>query len=43
MTLAIPDAPRPNEIMICVAVASGGRPHERVGGIKTVNDLQGGS
>ncbi len=33
MTIAVPDSPRPDEIMICVAVASRGRVHERVGGI----------
>ncbi|HRF07581.1 MAG TPA: amino acid synthesis family protein [Xanthobacteraceae bacterium] len=40
MTFAVPDSPRPDEIMICVAVASGGRVHERVGGLKTVGDLK---
>jgi hypothetical protein len=39
MTIAVPDSPRPDEIMICVAVATGGRVHERVGGMKTVKDL----
>ena len=39
MTIAVPDSPRPDEIMICVAVASGGRVHQRVGGKKTVKDL----
>lgn len=38
MTIAVPDGPRPDEIMICVAVATGGRVHERVGG-KSVRDL----
>jgi hypothetical protein len=38
MTMAMPDGPRPDEIMICVAVATGGRVHERVGG-KSVRDL----
>lgn len=38
MTIAVPDSPRPDEIMICVAVATGGRVHERVGG-KSVKDL----
>lgn len=33
VTLAVPDAPRPNELLICVAVASGGRVHARVGGM----------
>lgn len=40
MTFAVPDSPRPDEIMICVAVASGGRVHERVGGLKTTGDLK---
>lgn len=33
VTLAVPDAPRPNELLIAVAVASGGRVHHRVGGL----------
>lgn len=37
-TFAVPDGPRPDEILICVAVATGGRIHQRVGG-KTVADL----
>lgn len=32
-----PDAPRPDELLICVAVATGGRVHHRVGG-KTVEE-----
>jgi hypothetical protein len=39
MTIAVPGGPRPDEIMICVAIASGGRVHERVGGRKVVKDL----
>ncbi len=38
MTIAVPDSPRPDELLICVAVASGGRVHERVGG-KSIKDL----
>jgi hypothetical protein len=38
MTIALPDAPRPDEIVIVVAVASGGRPNARVGGM-TVADV----
>jgi hypothetical protein len=38
VTICVPDGPRPDELMICVAVASGGRVHERVGG-KSVKDL----
>ncbi len=30
-TASIPDAPRPDEIIVCVAFADGGRPHPRVG------------
>jgi hypothetical protein len=33
MTLWIPDAPRGDEIVICVAVSSGARPLSRVGGM----------
>jgi hypothetical protein len=38
MTIALPDAPRPDELVIIVAVASGGRPNARVGGM-TVADV----
>ena len=31
MTVMVPDAPRPNEIVLCMGVADGGRPHPRVG------------
>lgn len=31
MTVMIADAPRPGEIVMCVAVADGARPHPRVG------------
>jgi hypothetical protein len=34
MELRIPDAPRPDEIVVAVAVTNGGRPHARVGGLK---------
>ncbi|WP_308466988.1 amino acid synthesis family protein [Rathayibacter soli] len=33
LTVSVPDAPRPNELLICVAVASRGRIHHRVGGL----------
>lgn len=33
VTVSVPDVPRPDELFICVAVASGGRVHERVGGL----------
>lgn len=39
ISLVVPDAPRPNEILICAAVATGGRVHQRVGG-KTVAEAQ---
>ena len=31
LTIALPDAPRPDEIVVVVAVADGGRSHPRVG------------
>lgn len=31
MTVVVPDAPRPNEILVVMAVADGGRAHPRVG------------
>jgi len=31
ITVMVPDAPRPDEIVLCMAVADGGRPHPRVG------------
>ena len=31
ITVMVADAPRPDEIVMCVAVADGGRPHPRVG------------
>jgi hypothetical protein len=40
MTIAVPDAPRPDELLICVAVATGGRVHERVGGMKVAEVAQ---
>lgn len=33
MTICVPDAPRPDELLICAAVATGGRVHERSGGL----------
>ncbi len=41
ITLTVPDGPRPDELLIVVAVASAGRPHHRVGGLKA-QDIQGG-
>ena len=31
LTIAVQDAPRPDEIVVVIAVADGGRPHPRVG------------
>ena len=31
MTVSVPDAPRPDEIVVVIAVADGGRPHPRGG------------
>jgi hypothetical protein len=39
ITLTLPDAPRPDEIVIIAAVATGGRVNARVGGM-TVADVQ---
>lgn len=33
VTITLPDAPKPGELVIAVAVATGGRPHARVGGL----------
>lgn len=33
ITVRVPDAPRPDEIVVIAAVASGGRMHERLGGM----------
>ena len=33
VTFAIPDAPRPDEIVVAVALSTGGRVHHRVGGL----------
>ncbi|RST85038.1 amino acid synthesis family protein [Aquibium carbonis] len=38
VTFSVPDGPRPDELLICVAVATGSRVHQRVGG-KTVADF----
>jgi hypothetical protein len=38
ISISVPDGPRADEIFVCVAVASGGRIHERVGG-KSVKDI----
>lgn len=41
ITLTAGDAPRPRELLIAVAVSSGGRVHERVGGLRA-DEIQGG-
>ncbi|MFD1212922.1 amino acid synthesis family protein [Arthrobacter sp. GCM10027362] len=33
ISFQVPDGPRPDELLICVAVSTGGRIHERVGGL----------
>lgn len=33
VTVRLPDGPRPDELMVVVAVSSGGRVHQRVGGL----------
>lgn len=35
MEVLVPDAPREDEIVVAVAVTDGGRPHPRVGGLRT--------
>ncbi len=40
IAMAIPDAPAPDELVIVVAVASGGRPNARIGGL-TKDDAGG--
>jgi hypothetical protein len=42
VTLRIADAPRPHELVIAVAVASGGRVHERVGGLRAAEAVGDG-
>jgi len=39
LTFRIDDAPAPDEIVVIVAVADGGRPHARVGGLK-LSDIE---
>jgi hypothetical protein len=42
VTFTVPAAPRPDELLIAVAVASGGRPHERVGGLSAADAIGDG-
>jgi hypothetical protein len=41
ITLAVADSPRPDELLICIAVATGPRVHERSGGIAP-DEISGG-
>ncbi|MBI4337996.1 MAG: amino acid synthesis family protein [Chloroflexi bacterium] len=34
MEVRVPDAPRPNEIVVALVVTDGGRPHPRIGGLR---------
>ncbi|MBY0330175.1 MAG: amino acid synthesis family protein [Acetobacteraceae bacterium] len=36
----VPDAPRAAEILVCLALATGGRPHPRIGGL-TIAEIEG--
>ena len=40
MEVLVPDAPRDNEIVVAIAVTTGGRPHPRVGGLH-LSDIKG--
>jgi hypothetical protein len=42
VNLSVPDAPRPAELLIAVAVSTGPRPHHRVGGLATEDIVGGG-
>jgi hypothetical protein len=42
VTVAIPTAPLPDDLVIAVAVASGGRPHDRVGGLSATEAIGDG-
>lgn len=35
VTIAVPDSPRPDEMLLCVGVANRGRVHHRVGGLSS--------
>ncbi|MCC5949149.1 MAG: amino acid synthesis family protein [Nitriliruptoraceae bacterium] len=41
ITFRIPDAPRPDELVLAISLATGGRPHHRVGGLR-IDEVQGG-
>lgn len=40
ITIRIPDAPHPDEVIVGVAFSNGGRPHARIGGI-SIDEIQG--
>ncbi len=42
ITVSMPDGPKPDELLIAVAVATGGRPHERVGGLRVMDAVGDG-
>jgi hypothetical protein len=41
LTIAVPDAPRPDEIVVIAVVASGGRVSQRVGGLRQEDATKG--
>jgi hypothetical protein len=41
ITISVPDGPRPDEIVVIAALSSGGRVHERVGGLTVKGATQG--
>ncbi len=40
MEVRVPDAPKPNEIVFCLVMTTGSRPHDRMGGLKAA-DIKG--
>lgn len=40
ITIRIPDAPHPDEVVVAVAFSNGGRPHARIGGV-SINEIKG--
>jgi hypothetical protein len=41
VTFSVPDGPKPDELFVAVAVSTGARPHERVGGLHA-SEITGG-
>jgi len=41
ITLRIPDAPRPDELVVAIALSSGARIHQRVGGLTAAQAIKG--